>query len=627
MGIGTVAIHSEADRGALHVGACDRAVAIAGDPVRAYLDIAAIVAAAEAAAADAVHPGYGFLSENADLAEACDAAGLVFVGPSAQTIRAMSDKARARAAATAAGVPVVPGIEAAGPGTVDREAVARLGLPVMIKAAFGGGGRGMRRVERLDDLEAALDAAAREAEASFGDGALLVEKLVEAPRHIEVQVFGDRHGGLVHLGERDCSIQRRHQKIIEETPSGLAPDRRAAICADALRLAASIGYVGAGTVEFILDDAGAHYFLEMNTRLQVEHPVTEAVTGIDLVEWQLRVAVGEPLPRGQEAIRFEGHAIEARLCAEDPAAGFLPQTGTVLHWRPDISTGQGLRVDNGVAEGATIPPFYDSLVAKVIAHGASREEAATRLQAALRDLPLLGVATNRGFLIDLLGRPEFRQRGIATDTIDGWLRTGHETVAPPRAPAELVALAAWLRARGDGDWFRSSGVAACPVTLDAAGRRFETLVNYRRGVPETIEVDGAASDLSDVTLTLHVLRYVFDGGGRVATAVEDGRTVHIDRDGLSVTFLEPDPLSAAPVSGDPYRIRAPVSGLVRAVTVRPGDRVKAGDPLAVVEAMKMETVLRAPTEAVVESLGLREGAQVKAGDLAVTLSPDEPAAS
>ena len=419
MGLRTIAVYSEADARARHVLAADEARLIGPAPAReSYLDIARIIAAAKASGAEAIHPGYGFLSEKAEFAEACEAAGLVFVGPPASAIRAMGSKSAAKALMEEAGVPVVPGYHGE-----DQDAAAwareakRLGFPVLFKAVAGGGGKGMRVVRSLEELEAAVAGAQREAASAFGDARLLIEKYIERPRHIEVQIFGDTHGGMVSLFERECTLQRRHQKVIEEAPSAALDDERREALYEAARKAASaIGYVGAGTVEFVAGEAGA-YFIEMNTRLQVEHPVTEMITGLDLVEWQLRVAMGEKLPLAQHEIKRRGHAIEARLYAEDAAAGFLPSTGTIGHWRMPAAA-HGLRIDTGFGEGDRVPQHYDPMLAKVIAHAPTRAGALGRLKGALGGIEIAGVTTNAGFLAALLGEEAVLSNAVDTGYIE-----------------------------------------------------------------------------------------------------------------------------------------------------------------------------------------------------------------
>ncbi len=420
MGIDTVAIYSEADEGAMHVAMADEARLIGPAPPReSYLNIDRVVAAARDSGAEAMHPGYGFLSENAEFAEACAAAGIVFIGPSPDAIRAMGSKAAAKALMEAHGVPVVPGYHGADQDDSLLLAEAEgIGFPVIIKASAGGGGRGMRVVADAGEFARALDGARREAKGAFGDDTMLIERYLERPRHIEVQIFGDSHGNIVHLFERDCSIQRRHQKIVEEAPApGLTQERRLYIGEAAVAAARAVDYVGAGTVEFIAEDgAERFYFMEMNTRLQVEHPVTEAVTGLDLVEWQFRIAAGERLPLRQEEIALSGHAIEVRLYAENPARGFLPATGTLhrLHW----PQGEAIRVDTGVRPGDTVTPFYDPMIAKIIAHGSDRATARARLARALADTALLGVATNLGFLARIVADADFAAGAVDTGFIE-----------------------------------------------------------------------------------------------------------------------------------------------------------------------------------------------------------------
>ena len=449
MGIHTIAVYSDADRNALHVREADTAARIGGAaPRESYLNIPTIIDAAKRTDADAVHPGYGFLAENADFAQAVINAGLTWVGPPPVAIRQMGDKAEAKRIAREAGVPTIPGAEPADQSNAGLIAAAKpLGFPLMIKAAAGGGGRGMRRVAADSELGAALDAARSEAAHAFGDGRLLLERALENARHIEVQVFADQHGNVIHLGERDCSVQRRHQKLIEESPSPAVDQAlREKMGAAAVSLAKAVNYAGAGTVEFLLDAGGNFYFMEMNTRLQVEHPVTEAITGIDLVEWQLRVAMDERFTRQQSDIRFHGHAIEARLCAEDPARDFLPQAGRVALWRPAA----GVRIDHALHSGAEISPFYDSMIAKVIAHGATRDQARERLAKALDDTVALGLPTNKAFLASVLRDNEFAAHGATTD----FLSRRFPDIEPAEPDVATLATAAALLARNAryGEW-------------------------------------------------------------------------------------------------------------------------------------------------------------------------------
>lgn len=624
MGIATVAAHSDADRNALHVAVADEAVRIGGDlPMQSYLDGSAVIAAAHRAGADAVHPGYGFLSENADFAEACQAAGLIFVGPSPAAIRAMGDKARAKALMETTGVPVVPGY--AGDDQSDERLAAeadRIGYPLLIKAAAGGGGRGMRQVTKASDLQRALNGARSEAQNAFGTETLLLERLVVEARHIEIQVFGDGKGNCIHLGERDCSTQRRHQKVIEEAPSpAVDAALRAVLGSDAIKAARAVDYWGAGTVEFIVGADGSHFFLEMNTRLQVEHPVTEMVTGFDLVEWQLRVASGEELPVRQDEVALRGHAIEARLYAEDPHAGFLPQTGEILYWRPgEIERLDGIRVDCGVREGDLVTPFYDPMLAKVIAYGRDRVEAIARLQQALLGAPLIGPGTNRTFLVDLLGSPEFAAGAVTTGLLDRWVAEGAAMLVAAVPALEDFALAATILALAPGgDWFRSTGVAECPISLQCGGLSRETVVRFDRGRLAGIVVDGTEFQLDDVQLALPDVHYTTDGVRRKALALVGDDGIRMDRDGRTFHFVEPDRLAARAPTADPSRVVSPVSGLVRAIAVQPGDAVSAGQALVVVEAMKMETTLSAQGSGTVGAVHIAAGEQTRSGDLLIEI--------
>ncbi len=604
LGYRTVAVYSDADAHAPHVLQADAAVRIGAAPAAdSYLSITALLAAARASGADAVHPGYGFLSERADFAQACVDAGLVFIGPPAQAIRAMGDKAQAKRQMQAAGVPCVPGWmgEDTGDAALAEQAQA-LGLPLLVKAVAGGGGRGMRRVDDWAQLPEALAGARREAQAAFGDGRLMLERLVADARHIEVQVFADTHGQVLHLGERDCTAQRRRQKVIEESPSPLVgPALRAAMGADAVAAARAVGYRGAGTVEFIVDGTMNHYFLEMNTRLQVEHPVTEAVTGLDLVEWQLRVAAGEPLPLRQEEIRFSGHAIEARLYAEDPYDGFKPQTGPILHWRPEAAA--GVRVDHGIAEGGEVTPWYDALVAKFIAHGHDRADALRRLTRALADVPLLGLANNGPFLRDLLQHPQFVAAQMTTTRLDEWAAAGAPLLQRPAVPDCAWLLAAALRGGSRAD--RPDSVAQFDLTLQCQGEQ-----RSLRAPPEALTLlsrDGPR------------LRYTLDGVQRQALAVDDGHALHLALDGQQWVFTEPSPLPQAERGTDPGRARAPMAGVVARVAVAEGEQVVAGQPLVCVEAMKMELWLQAAAAGTVRALRVKAGDSVAAGALLVEL--------
>jgi geranyl-CoA carboxylase alpha subunit len=591
MGIRTVAVYSDADRDALHVREADAAVRIGGaNPRESYLNIAAIIDAAKHAGADAVHPGYGFLAENAEFAQRLIDAGLTWVGPPPAAIRQMGDKAEAKRIAREAGVPTVPGGEA----TPD---VARtVGYPLMIKAVAGGGGRGMRLVYAENELAGALDAARSEAEHAFGDGRLMIERALVGARHIEVQVFADQHGNVIHLGERDCSVQRRHQKLIEESPSPTVDAAlRETMGAAAVALARAVNYVGAGTVEFLLDADKQFYFMEMNTRLQVEHPVTEAITGIDLVEWQLRVAMGERFTRQQSDIRFIGHAIEARLCAEDE--NFLPQSGRIALWRP----AESVRTDHALASGADIPPHYDSMIAKVIAHGATRDEARERLARALDDTVALGVATNKAFLAAVLRDAEFAAEGATTDFL------GRFTFAAAKPDARTLGIAAMLLARsaGHGEWTSWSNNPGRMMQVRLG--EDDIALRHERGVYRA-HVRGEAIALDD--------------DERVVCAIEPD-AVHLARGSDSFRFDVTTHVPAARRAAGPSdgRLVAPMNGRVVAVNAKPGDAVEGGKPLIVLEAMKMEHALSVPGATRIKAVHVAAGAQVAPGQLLVELEP------
>jgi geranyl-CoA carboxylase alpha subunit len=627
LGYRTVAVFSDADRHALHVEACDEAVALDGNLAgETYLDIAKLLAAACATAADAVHPGYGFLSENAAFAQACAEAGLVFIGPPPSAIEAMGNKAAAKRLMLEAGVPCVPGYQDADQSDATLLAAARkIGLPVMVKAAAGGGGRGMRLVEAEVDLAESIRTARDEAANAFGSGELILEKAVVDARHVEIQVFADAHGNVVHLGERDCSVQRRHQKVIEEAPSpAVDAALRQRMGAAAVAAARAIGYRGAGTVEFLLGKYGAFYFLEMNTRLQVEHPVTEMITGQDLVAWQLRVAAGEPLPLKQGDIRFDGHAVEVRLYAEDPCNGFLPQTGTVTVWRP--VAGPGLRVDHGVRDGQAISPWYDPMIAKMIAHGATRAEACRKLARALEDTVVLGPTTNKHFLVRMLRHPVF-VAGDATTAFIGRHFAPGSLAAPEPSPAHWALAAALLyedaRSRAGallGGW-RNSNPVATLIRLRAGRARQEICLERRP--------DGAL----DMVLGKHTfrieigaredarVRFAVDGVWRTAQAHGDGETWLVELDGLSLAFA--DVTHEAPQGADAAgdgTLRAPMDGRIVAVKVAAGEAVVRGQTLVVLEAMKMQHQIRAAADGTIASVPVREGEQVPARAVLATMT-------
>ena len=628
LGVKTVAVVSEADRLAPFAAMADEAVEIGPGPApESYLRIDKIIAAAKSTGADGIHPGYGFLAENAEFAEAVGKAGITFIGPSPSAMRRMGGKAEAKAIAAKAGVPVVPGYQGDDQSakTLAKEA-KRIGFPVMIKAVAGGGGRGMRLVEREEDLAQHLESAKREAEAAFGDARVIMEKVVAKPRHIEVQVFGDSHGNVVHLFERDCSLQRRNQKVIEEAPApGMSPELRARMCAAAVTCAKAVGYEGAGTVEFLVEGGeliaeAPWYFIEMNTRLQVEHPVTEAITGLDLVEWQLRVASGERLPLRQEQIAMAGHAIEARLCAEDPAKGFLPSTGPIVAFEPGEM--EGVRVDAGVETGTVISPFYDSMIAKLIASGPDREIGCQRLAQALEDTVVAGPKTNASFLHALVTHAAFVAGRMDTGLIAREIGALAPKGTDPRAVAFGVTHLLWnahdaaeaqRRAANEpySPWSAQDGFQTGPP------RRQQVTVLVER-TPAKVEVEwGAAGprvslpgQMAAETSAPQQLRVV--GNGNPVYVLADMRQVEIAWPTYDV--------GAADEASNGSAVRAPIIGRVAKVFVAKGATVAKGDRIAVVEAMKMEHVLHAPRDGVIDKLAVKEGDQVQQGTLIAALA-------
>ena len=641
LGLRTIAVHSEADAGALHVDMADEAHLIGPAPAgESYLRIDRIIEVATRTGAECIHPGYGFLSERAEFADACASAGIVFVGPPASAIRAMGLKDAAKALAQKAGVPVVPGYH----GTRQepeflRQKAYEVGYPVLIKAVAGGGGKGMRRVDRVADFELALQAAQREAQGAFGDPRVLVEKYVLAPRHIEIQVFGDAHGNVVHLFERDCSLQRRHQKVIEEAPApGMTEDMRSAMGKAAVEAARAVGYIGAGTVEFIADGreglrADRFYFMEMNTRLQVEHPVTEAITGLDLVELQFRVAGGETLPFGQDDLAIDGHAVEVRLYAEDPERGFLPSTGTLRALR--LPDGEGVRVDAGVRRGDEVTPFYDPMIAKVIAHGPTRSAALERLSGALAITVVAGPKTNASFLKRLCDAEAFRAGRFDTGFIDrleplaGTVGLDGEAVA-----TGILCLLDRQRHGLDREAKARSGWSDDPWTesdaFDLGGGRTTGLNLVVDG--ETVEAALVWADLKPA-VTLPSLgfagapnwAYLSTKPGERDLASEhlvvmDGEAALVLARGRQTRVEFYDPFSVDLEHMDEGGlVKAPMHGKVVAVLVRPGDRVKKGQRLAIVEAMKMEHVLTAPSNGEVAEVAAEAGAQVAEGARLIVL--------
>ncbi len=631
LGIATVAVYSDPDAEAPYVTLADQAVRLPGAaPADTYLRGDLIIAAAAATGADAVHPGYGFLSENAAFARACADAGLIFVGPAPETIAAMGDKVRAKAMMAEAGVPVLPSATVPAEGTGDLDAAAAaVGFPLLVKAAFGGGGRGMRLVAGPAELAGAVSSARSEAASAFGDGTVFLERFVTDPRHVEVQILGDTHGDVVHLFERECSIQRRYQKIVEECPSpAVGEDLRSALAAAAVAAGRAVGYTGAGTVEFVLDRDGSFWFLEMNTRLQVEHPVTEEVTGLELVELQLRVAEGEPLPPQVRRPGIEGHAIEVRLYAEDVRTGFVPVTGT-LH-RFTIPEAPGIRVDTGFRDGSVVSPHYDAMLAKVIAHGRTRADAARRLARALEGAEIHGVTTNRDLLVAILREPGFLVG--ATDT--GYLaRHDPAALAASAAPgtttvrvhALAAALARQARHRAEApvlatlpSGWRNVFSAPQRVTYAAAGEQYA--VAYR------VHGDTVTAAVNDTPLDAHVREATsdqvdleVDGTRRIYRVHQAGAGTYVDAsDGSSA-------LAETPRFGDPEKLApagsllAPMPGLVLRVLAEPGAVVRAGQPLLVLEAMKMEQTVSAPADGVLAELRAKAGEQVSTGQVLAVL--------
>lgn len=612
MGYQTVAVYSDADRNARHVQEADEAVYIGASKVsESYLSITKIIEACKKTGADAVHPGYGFLSENTDFAQACIDNQITFIGPTASAIELMGSKRLSKIAMIEAGVPCVPGYEG---DRQDLEYLAvqaeQIGFPLMVKASAGGGGRGMRLVQQSSELVEALQTARSEAENAFGSGELILEKAVIAPRHVEIQVFGDTHGNYVYLFERDCSIQRRHQKVVEEAPCPvMTPELRQQMGEAAVAAAKACAYVGAGTVEFLLDASGEFYFLEMNTRLQVEHPVTELITGLDLVEWQLRVANGEYLPLQQHELSIKGHAIEVRLYAEDPRQDFLPQTGQVLRWKPTILP--NVRIDHGMLATDEVSPFYDPMVAKVIAYGKTREDAIRLLARAVDDCVLLGVNSNKQFLVNLLRHPIV----VAGDTNTAFIQQhfqDDDSLHSQVLSLETLAIAAALfsQSKGTAVWQTGLGVPL-PLKLKYDDQQIQLQLS---SVNNTFTVQ-----LCDQTVCIEViektdeqLTYFVDGIRRRVQYVSDGDQLYLDRDNgnvaiRNVTYAAPE---TANVVGD-GKIRAPMDGAVVNILVNKGDQVVKGQTLLVLEAMKIQQQIRSDVDGVVEDILGQQGQQVK----------------
>jgi len=627
LGYQTVAVFSEADASAPFVALADQAVCIGpGKAAESYLRGDLLLAAAARTGADAIHPGYGFLSENAAFAEACAAAGVVFIGPPASAIRLMGDKALAKTRMQAAGVPTVPGFWGSARPDELLAAAERIGYPLLVKATAGGGGRGIRVVREQGELGEALAAARAEAQSAFGNADVMLERFVERGRHVEVQVFADAHGNVVHLGERDCTAQRRRQKVIEEAPSPIVSAALRARMGDAAVTAArAVDYRGAGTVEFIVDQAGEPFFLEMNTRLQVEHPVTELVTGLDLVDMQLRVAAGEPLALTQAELRTVGHAIEARLYAEDPYADFAPQTGRIVRFDVDRALAfPGVRIDAGVTSGSVVTPFYDAMIAKVVAHGTTRDEAVRRLRRALADSTLFGVRTNARFLCDLLASDEFRRAELHTSLLDEWTSERRPLLVRPLPTSELWTLAFALLSRAEQTTaLRARSVSSFTVSLVCDAQTRSARVS-RTGELFVCELDGVSASLTIDALTEHDVRYTYEGVRRVRRFLRAEGEVQLAADGGVFVFSEPSALSSASEQSDPRRVLSPLAGTLLRVVVQVGSSVQAGALLMVVEAMKMEVKVLAGCAGTVSALHRSAGDQVAASELLGELVP-EPA--
>ena len=632
MGIRTIAVYSDADADALHVRSCDEAQGIGGlTAAESYLRIDAIIAAAQRSQAQAIHPGYGFLSENPLLAERCAEEGLIFVGPPAAAMRVMGSKSAAKALLERAGIALTPGYHGENQDPVVLRGEAdRIGYPLLIKASNGGGGRGIRRVESAADFASALLSCKREASAAFGDDHVLIEKYVQQPRHIEFQIFADRHGQCVHLFERDCSVQRRHQKVLEEAPApGMTPERRAAMGTAAVRAAMAVGYVGAGTVEFIVAPDGTYYFREMNTRLQVEHPVTEMITGLDLVEWQLRVATGERLPRTQEQLTLTGHAIEARIAAEDPDRGFLPAVGKLDYYSTPPPSA-ALRIDTGVALGSTITPYYDSLLAKLIVWGENRESALGRMREALADFHLVGVANNVDFLGRLVSSPSFTTADLDTGLIEREHAALFATHSEPPSQAWLAAAAATLL-RQDPAQYQSPWDTRDGWRL---GHRARRQLVFRSGdVHQSIEVQyeprgwlltvaGYSTAVTATLRTASTLILRLDGAQFEMSVHRYAGAEYVSWRGRTDVLHIVDPLAPAAVTEGAARgLRAPMPGRILELIAVPGAIVPKGAALLVLEAMKIEHTILAPAAGVLKAFRVAAGEQVAEGAELVSFEP------
>ena len=633
MGLKTVAVYSDADASALHVRTADMAVPLGGNTAaESYLNGDDILEAARKTGADAIHPGYGFLSENTGFAAACAAAGKIFIGPPAAAVEIMGDKALAKRAMLEAKVPCIPGYqgEDQSDDTLIRAAEA-MGMPVMIKAAAGGGGRGMRRVADPEQLLQSIALARSEAEGAFGNSDLILERAIEGARHVEVQVFADAHGNVIHLGERDCSLQRRHQKIVEESPCPImTPALREAMGLAAAEAARAVSYVGAGTVEFLLDASGEFFFLEMNTRLQVEHPVTECVTGFDLVQWQIRVAQGEPLPATQDDIDLFGHAIEVRLCAEDPAAGFLPSAGPVSLF--SVPPQEGVRVDSGIETGDAISPFYDSMVAKVIAWGETRETARLKLRSAVQATALAGVTHNRAFLLELLDQPTFVGGGATTDYIDQHYPEGYSPAQPGTASlAACIVLqqilaaeqhfASALSVNEELRGWVSTGPVTRRHTYEVGDATFTADITSSSAEQFSVTLMEATHTVTLQKLNADRVAFLIDGQRVVLSYHQpDAAVITLATDQSEVTLVNTDlipPESAEDIQGG--KVQAPMHGQLASLLVEADQAVEKDQRLAVFEAMKMQHEILAPVAGVVQQVNGQVGQQMAAGDVIMVI--------
>lgn len=620
-GYRSIAVFSEADADAPHVTIADQAVCIGPPAVsKSYLSIPAILKAARLTGADAVHPGYGFLSENADFVAACSEAGLLFIGPSADNIRLMGDKRLAKDRMIAAGVPCIPGYQGADQSfDTMKLAATKIGYPLMIKASAGGGGRGIRLIHAETELEAAMASAASEASNAFGDGTLYLEKAIFGARHVEVQVVADSHGTTLHLGERDCSAQRRNQKVVEEAPSSaVSAELRERMCSDAVTAARSIDYLGVGTIEFLLDHEGRHYFLEMNTRLQVEHPVTEMITGLDLVDMQLRVAAGQPLGLTQDEVRFDGHAFEARLYTEDPAEGFTPRTGTVSAWRP--ATGAHVRIDAGIVEGQTITPFYDPMVAKIIAWGATRDDARRRLARAVADTVFMGVGNNRCYLHRLLNDPALIAGEMTTDYLNNQQALCNLEDTPPIMRAVAATLLCWPETVTLDEW-RHGGEGTWTVMLADCDESSQ--VKRSRDGQITVTWADAHVQFTPLARGDGVLRIEMAAVQESMQYFRHLNRVEISWQAMDAAFVEQETRAPDSQVGGSGTLRAPMSASVINVMVAVGDQVRLHQPLFVLEAMKMELEITAEVAGTVVSVNTKTGAQVSAQQVLAEIAEQE----